>query len=180
MKKSPKARKSDAPYMKCVSRSGPHVKFSDSINNMDGINLMNAFKAVCGIFGVAAVFTGLQAITNPTGFASSFGIPLSHPSPKSPKPSTAQPGPAYPESDPASSYIALLGARQLGTGITLLVLAYQGKWIECATILSIIGVVVAGMDGWYLARSGNLGAGVFHAGPGLGIAALAGAVVWAG
>ena len=60
----------------------------------------------------------------------------------------------------------------------LLVFAYQGKWVECATILSIIGLVVAGMDGYHIAKNGNLGGGVFHAGPGAAIAALAGVVVW--
>lgn len=58
--------------------------------------------------------------------------------------------------------------------------AYQGKWAEAATILSIIGVVVAGTDGWYIANvGGSVGGGLFHAGPGAAIAALAAAFLWA-
>jgi hypothetical protein len=141
---------------------------------MDGINLMSLFKVVTLIFTIAAIFTGLHAIINPTSFATSFGIPL----PAKHRKPTAPPAPTHDSA--AASYVALLGARQLGTGITLLVFAIRGKWIECATILSIIGVVVAGMDGWHIARSGDFGKGVFHAGPGLLIAALAGAVVYSG
>ena len=151
-----------------------------TINIMDSINLIDAFKAGCAIFTVAAVFTGIQAIVNPTAFATSFGIPLHRP-PQSPKQavkfttSTTQ-SPRYDSA--ASSYVALLGARQLGTGVTLSVFAYQGKWAECATILSIIGVVVAGMDGYHITRNGSLGGALFHAGPRVAIAALAGVVAW--
>jgi hypothetical protein len=74
-----------------------------------GINLINAFEAVCAIFTVAAVFTGIQAIVNPTSFTVSSGIPL-HQSSQSPKQAdttttrTTQP----PRHDSAaSSYIAL-------------------------------------------------------------------------
>ena len=48
-----------------------------------------------------------------------------------------------------------------------------------ATILSILGVVVAGTDGTYLARSGERGRAVFHAVPGALIAILAGLVIFA-
>ncbi|TLD09702.1 hypothetical protein PspLS_11377 [Pyricularia sp. CBS 133598] len=145
---------------------------------MENVNLINAFKAVCSIFTVAAVLTGTQAIVNPTAFAISFGIPLNQPlkSAKQTAASTTNTTKPPHHDSTASSYIALVGARQLGTGITLLVFAYQGKWVECATILSIIGLVVAGMDGYHIAKNGNLGGGVFHAGPGAAIAALAGAV----
>lgn len=40
-------------------------------------------------------------------------------------------------------------------------------------MLAIVGVLQAGTDGWFLAKGGNVGAGLFHAGPGFGIAALA-------
>lgn len=149
---------------------------------MASVNLITAFKAVCSIFTAASLLTGTQAIVNPTAFATSFGIPLAQP-PESPKQAAASTTdttkPPPPHHDPAaSSYVALLGARQLGTGITLLVFACQGKWVECATVLSVIGLVVAGADGYHIAKNGNLGGGVFHAGPGAAIAALAGAVVW--
>ena len=72
-----------------------------------------------------------------------------------------------------------MGVRQLATGLTLLTFAYEEKWTEMATILSILGVVVAGTDGYYLARSGERGRAVFHAVPGALIAMLAGLVVLA-
>ena len=45
--------------------------------------------------------------------------------------------------------------------------------MEMATILAIIGIVVAGTDGIYLARAGLKGKGIFHAIPGALISALA-------
>ena len=46
-----------------------------------------------------------------------------------------------------------------------------------ATILAILGIVVAGTDGIYLARSGARNQALFHAVPGALIAFLAAAVV---
>ena len=72
-----------------------------------------------------------------------------------------------------------MGIRQLATGIILLTFAYQSKWVEAATILAIIGIVVAGTDGIYLARGGGGSkAGLFHAIPGALIAALACGVIY--
>lgn len=145
---------------------------------MDNTTIANTFKAVSVIFAVAAVFTGLQAIINPARFAKSFGVPLHQPVHKATKAAEAKHEPRTHETATSSSYIALLGARQLGTGITLLIFAYQGKWIESATILMIIGVLVAGMDGYYIARCGSLGGGLFHAVPGVCVAALAAGALW--
>ncbi|DBA86180.1 hypothetical protein WJX77_005830 [Trebouxia sp. C0004] len=71
-----------------------------------------------------------------------------------------------------------MGVRQLATGIILLIFAQQNKWTEMATILAIIGVVVAGTDGVYLSRAGAGNLGRFHAIPGALIAALAGGVIY--
>ena len=71
-----------------------------------------------------------------------------------------------------------MGARQLATGLILLTFAYQHKWTEAATILSIIGIVVAGTDGVYLSRAGAGQLARFHAIPGALIAALAAAVIY--
>jgi hypothetical protein len=140
---------------------------------MDTITITNAFQAVTLIFAVAAVTTGLQAITNPISFATSFGIPLSQPAPRPKPPPKSKAAPRIEETSINPAYVKVMGARQLGTGITLLVFAYQGKWVESATVLAIIGVVVAGTDGYYIAKNGSLGGGLFHAGPGALIAALA-------
>lgn len=70
-----------------------------------------------------------------------------------------------------------MGIRQFTTGLTLLIFAYQGKWMEMATILSILGFVVAGTDGYFLWKAGMRREGVFHAVPGGLIAGLAWAVL---
>jgi hypothetical protein len=136
--------------------------------------LLVVFKLVAVIFTVLCIFTGAHAIVDPAGFSVQFGIPLPRPEPSTPKASTF---PAV-----TTAYITLLGARQLGTGFTLLAFISQGKWGEAATILSVIGVVVAGMDGLYIARSGTgrLGAGIFHALPGGLIALLAACALFSG
>lgn len=76
------------------------------------------------------------------------------------------------------SYVSVMSVRQLGTGIILLIFAYQGKWTEAATILAVIGILVAGTDGIYLARAGPRGPAIFHAVPGGLISALAAGVIY--
>lgn len=49
--------------------------------------------------------------------------------------------------------------------------------MEMATILSILGFVVAGTDGYFLWKAGMRREGVFHAVPGVLIAGLAWAVL---
>ncbi|KAL2072108.1 hypothetical protein VTL71DRAFT_11451 [Oculimacula yallundae] len=135
--------------------------------------LLPIFQAVSLTFACLAIYTGAQAILSPIGFSKSFGLVIT-PTSKS----TSYKRPAASSSPPThhdltESYIALMGIRQLSTGLILLVFAYQGKWTEMATILSIIGIVVAGTDGVYLCRAGFVGLGVFHALPGACISALA-------
>lgn len=143
--------------------------------------LLPIFKAVSLIFGFSAVGTGAQALLSPLSFSRSFGIPII-PSP----PPTAQnrlnsnSNSKTTTQHQTESYISLLGIRQLATGIILLTFAYQNKWTEGATVLAIIGVVVAGTDGVYLARTGRRGVAVFHAVPGALISALACGVLWSG
>ena len=71
-----------------------------------------------------------------------------------------------------------MGVRQLAAGITLLTLVYQRKWKEKATILTILGIIVAGTDGFYLSRSGATNQAKLHAIPGALIALLAGAIIF--
>lgn len=137
-------------------------------------SLLPPFKIVSVVFAIAAIVTGTQALLGPIGFSRSFGIPILPVKDAS----TAISGSNKPNDNPTTSYVSLMGVRQLATGITLLTFAYQGKWTEMATILSILGMVVAGTDGWYLSRSGARSQGLFHAIPGGFIAVLAGAVVF--
>lgn len=115
------------------------------------------FKAVSLIFAVTAVATGGQAVVDPVGFSASFGLAVS-------------------SRERVKAYVSLMGVRQLATGVTLLVFACQGKWTEMATILAIIGFVVAGTDGYHLKRAGARG--LLHAVPGACIAALAGGALY--
>ena len=125
--------------------------------------LLPAFKVISVTFAMSAVATGAQAIVDPVGFSRFFGMPV-HPT------TTGR--------SLTRSYIALMGVRQLATGIILLTFAYQEKWTEVATILAIIGMVVAGTDGMYLLLAGHGKLGKFHAIPGARIAALAVGVLY--
>lgn len=137
--------------------------------------LLPIFKVVSSIFAVSAVGTGVQALIDPVAFSRTFGIPVAPV--KATSKSTTAPSPSGPDSGAATlSYVSLMGIRQLATGLTLITFAYQKKWTEMATILTILGFVVAGTDGYYLAQTGARSQARFHAIPGALIALLSGAV----
>lgn len=142
--------------------------------------ILPTFKAVSLIFAIAAVATGARATIYPNNFSISFGLPLRTDTATSVKGSGMSKPTSMPlhGRDPAYSYIALMGVRQLATGLTLITFAYQDKWTEIAAILSIIGILVAGTDGFHLARAGAKRQGLFHAIPGALIAILAGSVLY--
>ena len=77
------------------------------------------------------------------------------------------------EREMTKTFIALIGARQLGTGIIRATFILQGKWQEVATVLGVIGFVFAGLDGVFLWRAGKLSEARWHAIPGASIAVLA-------
>ena len=148
--------------------------------------LLSIFKTVSVIFAISAVATGAQAIVDPIGFSKVFGLALS-------STSTDSVGSLFDNEDTVTSrtkailhyhrsltmsYVSLMGVRQLATGIILLTFAYQNKWTEMATILAVIGIVVAGTDGIYLSRAGARELGLFHAIPGALIATLACGVIY--
>ena len=142
-------------------------------------HLLPTFKIVSVIFASSALVTGAQAIVDPVGFARGFGLPLITATEVDKSQSTLL-SHSYPSNgNPTTSYVSLMGVRQLATGLTLFTFAYQGKWTEMATILSILGIVVAGTDGFYLSRSGDRNRGIFHALPGALISLLAGATILA-
>lgn len=137
------------------------------------------FKLITATFSVAAIYTGAQALLNPFGFALSFGLSLDGANPVTTLESkkeglkVASTKSTLRPHDPAKSYISLMGIRQLANGIILATFAYQGKWTEAATILAIIGIMVAGTDGIYLSCAGKTSLGVYHAVPGALIAIYA-------
>jgi Domain of unknown function (DUF4267) len=134
------------------------------------VNLLPMFMAASILYAIAAVATGAKAIIDPIGFSKSFGLDLG-------STKTGSVGSLIDNEDAVTprtkailhdhrsmtmSYISLMGVRQLATGIILLTFAYRNKWMEMATILSIIGIVVAGTDGMYLSRAGSKCLGIFH------------------
>ena len=131
-------------------------------------NLLFLFKGISITFVLSAIFTGLHALIYPVHFSRDFGLPINK--------VVDDPGLSI-STIHGTSYVSLMGVRQLATGLILLVFAYQKKWIEMAVVLSVIGVLVAGTDALFLAQAGKRGKARYHAIPGLLIAMLA-AAVW--
>jgi hypothetical protein len=130
------------------------------------------FKATSVIFAFLSVVTGSLAIYDPTEFSAGFGLPLISTAATTIK--TRSEDVKDKLRSTAESYISLMGVRQLAMGLIILLFAYQGKWNEIATILALIGILVAGTDGIYIARGGGTtSAGQRHAIPGALISALA-------
>ena len=135
------------------------------------------FKMVSVAFAISAIITGTQAIVDPIGFSRSFGLPITIAQDANKSQSTPISHFDKSNGNPIISYVSLMGIRQLATGITLLTFAYQRKWTEMATILTILGIIVAGTDGFYLSCSGARNLAKLHAIPGALIALLAGATI---
>ena len=138
--------------------------------------LLPTFKIVSVVFASSAIVTGTQAIADPIGFSRLFGMPNTIVKDADKSQSTPISHFYKSNGNPIISYVSLMGVRQLATGITLLTFAYQKKWTEMATILIILGIVVAGTDGFYLSRFGAQNLAKLHAIPGALIALLAGAI----
>lgn len=142
--------------------------------------ILPAFKAFSTIFACLAVATGAQALWDPIGFAASFGIPIHH-APRMSTGNSTDTAIKQGRSDStvataAPSCVSLIGVRQLATGVTLVTFAWQGRLDEMAVLPFVLGFLVAGTDGLFFYRSRAAAKGLFHAGPGAGIAMLAGAV----
>ena len=140
--------------------------------------LLPTFKIVSVAFAISAIVTGTQAIADPIGFSRSFGMPITIVKDADKSQSTPISRFYKSNDNPIISYVSLMGVRQLATGITLLTFAYQKKWTEMATILTILGIIVAGTDGFYLSRFGARNLAKLHAIPGALIALLAGAIIF--
>lgn len=145
------------------------------------------FKLTTVIFSAAAIYTGAQALFHPAGFAKSFGLSLDSmgaaillktSGSKKEGAAVILANPNLHPYNPAMSYVSLMGIRQLANGLILATFAYKGKWIEVATILAIIGILVAGIDGIYLSRAGKTSLGVYYAVPGALIAMYASVVLY--
>lgn len=148
-------------------------------------SVLPIFKVISTTFAVLAVWTGAQATIDPRGFAKFFGLPVCPAlsqqrsiAKKDKRGRTKYRAMDDQADSPALAYVSLMGIRQFATGIILLVFGYQGKWNEAATVLAIIGLLVAGTDGIFLLHAGHRDLALFHAIPGALIAAFATLVIF--
>jgi hypothetical protein len=112
--------------------------------------------------GVLAVSGGLYGITNPVAIASTLGIPITSPN------------------SPSLPFVSFSAARNLGSGLTVLVLIATGQRKAVGTVL-ICGVVVAMADAWICAKFGaSEGKAAGHAGMGVVAGVLGGGIYWFG
>ena len=82
------------------------------------------------LMGVLAVSGGIYGMTIPQAFASTFGIPV-----------TAL-------NSPAILFVSFAAARNLGSGVSTLVLLANGQ-TKAVGVLMMCGVVVCVADGWH-------------------------------
>ena len=110
--------------------------------------------------GVLALSGGIYGITNPKAFASTLGIPITSPH------------------SPALPFVSFVAARNLGSGVTMLVLIATGQRKAVGTMLT-CGVAVAIADAWICAKFGaSEGKAAGHAGMGLVAGVLGGGIYW--
>ncbi|CAI6341883.1 unnamed protein product [Periconia digitata] len=139
--------------------------------------LLTSFKGVGVTFGILAVQTGVHALWRPLSFAENFGLPL-NPKLSAQNRPRGEKDHAAKSVDFGPAYTTMMGARQAGTGVIILIFASCGKWMEIATVLSVVGLLCATTDAYNLWKGGKNGHARFHALPGLAIAAHALAVLY--
>lgn len=136
--------------------------------------VLTSFKIISTIFSILAVQTGAHAVLRPASFAESFGLPIDlNVGQKSRGGDQKETLAAQRNIDSGLSYVTMMGVRQLGTGVIILIFASRGKWMEIATILSVVGLLVATTDAYNLWSARKPGLARFHALPGIAIAAHA-------
>lgn len=78
--------------------------------------LLPIFNTVSVIFAGSAIMTGIQAIVDPVNFSRTSGLPIT---------TLQDTATSIPSSiSPTTSYVSLIGVRQLATGITVLTFTY--------------------------------------------------------
>lgn len=103
--------------------------------------------------GLLALGGGIYGLVNPIGFSETIGIPITSPD------------------SPALPFSSFTAARNFGSGLTILVLAYSGQRKAIGTLL-MCGVVTAAADAWICAKFGAVegkAIGHFIMGTALGI-----------
>lgn len=101
--------------------------------------LPTTFKTLGVLFGCTGLAAGVRAILDPSGQAAAFGIPGA----------TSVTGNA---SSQANAFIAVCGARTLGSGVTILYLAYTKRWKTIGELLLIGSVCGSFLDSWIVSQ----------------------------
>lgn len=109
--------------------------------------------------GILALGGGALSLSNPTAGASALGIPIS-------------------SSSPALSFVGFVGARNIGSGVTILALLATGQK-KAVGVCLMCGTLVAMLDSWICSKSGAAAEGkaLGHAVMGL-LAGGLGAGLW--
>jgi hypothetical protein len=141
--------------------------------------VLASFIGISTIFSILAIQTGAHALLRPVSFAQSFGLPMTTKVASKNRPEDNEDALAVKQNlDFGLAYVTMMGVRQLATGVTILIFASRGKWTEIATILSVLGLLVATTDAYMLWNAGKTGLARYHALPGIAIAAHALVVLW--
>lgn len=127
---------------------------------MSNIRLQQILTPVSSLVGVLALGGGVYSLVDPTSFASTLGIHITSPS------------------SPALPFVSFAGARNLGSGITMLALLYTGQRKAAGTLL-MCGVATAMADAWICVKYGATeGKAVGHAVMGIVIGLVGGGLNW--
>ena len=122
-----------------------------------------ASPPIAGGLGLLALSGGIYSLFNPVAFADGLGIPLSSPSPSS---------------SPAVPYVKFTGARNIGSGISLLALLYGGHR-KAAGVALMAGSVTALADAWVCVEGqAKEGKAVGHAVMGVLAVAVGAGLYW--
>jgi hypothetical protein len=98
-----------------------------------GLQVQRSLPFISAGMGILALSGGIYSIVNPQAFSDAHGIPVPTSTP------------------PAIPFVSFVGARNIGTGLTILTLLYTGQRKAVGTAL-ICGVVVALTDAWICSR----------------------------
>ena len=112
------------------------------------------------MMGILALGGGIYSIVNPQAFSATLGIPISTPT------------------SPALPFVSFAGARNIGSGLTVLALLYTGQRKAVGTLL-MCGVVTTMTDAWICSRyDAAEGKALGHAIMGVAVGLLGAGMWW--
>lgn len=108
------------------------------------------------LIGILALGGGVQSIVNPQAFGETIGVPVP---------------------TPVSPFVSFTGARNLWSGLSILMLLYTGQRKAVGTIL-MCGVVTGMTDAWICFQNNAEGKTVGHAAMGVFLGLLGAGMYW--